>query len=99
MGTRALSTQMNMALVKSPSNFTKIKLSLRSRTTKINAVSATGSAPQAHINAKATKPQNFRKVIQEFLSHDLRQPNPALNSDPACIVIRSLSTFVFLGFA
>jgi hypothetical protein len=26
------------------------------------------------------------------------QPNPALNSDPACIVFRSFSSFVFLGF-
>jgi hypothetical protein len=25
-------------------------------------------------------------------------PNPALNSDPACIAFRSLSTFRFLGF-
>jgi hypothetical protein len=24
-------------------------------------------------------------------------PNPALNSDPACIAFRSLSTFRFLG--
>jgi len=25
-------------------------------------------------------------------------PNPPLNSDPACIVLRSFSSFVFLGF-
>ena len=28
-----------------------------------------------------------------------QQPNPSLYSDPACIVFRSFSSFVFLGFA
>jgi hypothetical protein len=28
-----------------------------------------------------------------------RRPNPWLNSDPACIAFRSISTFRYLGFA
>ena len=32
------------------------------------------------------------------MSPFLEQANPTLNSDPACVVLRSFSSFVFLGF-
>ena len=37
-------------------------------------------------------------VVRTKRRHGSAQPNPSLNSDPACIAFRSLSASRFLGF-